>query len=325
MDFFTHIDIPHPQKQFSYADIFLLLGSCFAMNIGNSLKENKFNADVNPFGILYNPLSISKALQILLEGKKFQASDLFFHNGQWNSRMHHGAFSATSEEECLKQINTRLTISEERLKRVTCMIVTWGTAYVYRLHSTGEVVANCHKVPERYFLRERLSPDDIAKEWIPLLEKLFNLCPSLNIILTVSPIRHWKDGAHGNQLSKATLLLAADRIQEYYPERVSYFPAYEIMMDELREYRFYSEDMLHPSAQAVSYIWNAFCKNYLTPETLQAMKNWEEIVRALNHRPLHPESDAYQNFINQTMLKWKRLIDKFPYFGDEIDALKVSH
>ena len=320
MNFFTHIAISRPPRRFSYADRFLLLGSCFAQNMAGYMKENRFDMDVNPFGTLYNPASISRALWILLEGKTFSSSDLFRYGERWYSWMHQGSFSGMSEAECLETINPRLIHAEERLGGLSCLIITWGTAYIYRLRSTGEVVSNCHKVAGREFMRERLSVEDIVADWGELLGLLVNRCPSLQqIILSVSPIRHWKDGAHGNQLSKATLLLAAEQLEQKYLGFVQYFPAYEIMMDELRDYRFYADDMLHPSPQAVEYIWDSFRTNYLTEETLAVMEEWQQINQALHHRPLHPESDAYREFMHQTMLKLKRLQEKFPYFGDEKD------
>lgn len=194
------------------------------------------------------------------------------------------------------------------------MVITLGTAYVYRLKTTGEVVANCHKLPEKMFDRSMLSVEEIVSEWKGLLLSLWEQCPEMKLVFTVSPIRHIKDGAHGNQLSKATLLLSADALQKSFPERIAYFPAYEIMMDELRDYRFYADDMLHPSAFAVDYIWQRFTESYLSDEAKTFLKEWDEIRRAINHRPLHPESKAYKDFLSQTLLKMERLSGKFPSF-----------
>ena len=319
MNFFTNIAISHPPRRFSYADAYLLMGSCFAQNIGETMEANQFDIDVNPFGILYNPASIASALRQIVVGKPYGEADLFLWNGLWHSWMHHGGFSSASKGTCLANINARLVRASARMDRLTCLVVTWGTAYAYRLRQTGQVVSNCHKVPEREFVRERLSVASIVEDWTLLLDNLFSRNPQLSLILTVSPIRHWKDGAHGNQLSKATLLLAIDQLQERYPERIIYFPAYELMMDELRDYRFYAGDMLHPSEQAVSYIWEMFCENYLASETLEAMQEWQKIQKALSHRPLNPESEAYKQFQHQTMLKKQRFMEKFPYFGAQTD------
>ena len=315
MNFFTHIAISRPPCRFSYADRFLLLGSCFAQNMAGYMKENRFDMDVNPFGTLYNPASISRALRILLEGKTFSSSDLFRYGERWYSWMHQGSFSGMSEAECLETINPRLIHAEERLGGLSCLIITWGTAYIYCLRSTGEVVSNCHKVAGREFMRERLSVEDIVADWGELLGLLVNRCPSLQqIILSVSPIRHWKDGAHGNQLSKATLLLAAEQLEQKYPGLVQYFPAYEIMMDELRDYRFYADDMIHPAPLAIRHIWQRFADSWLKNESQELLKEWEAIKKALEHKPFHPESEAYRRFINQTLLKIERINQKFPFF-----------
>lgn len=204
------------------------------------------------------------------------------------------------------------------------MVITLGTAYVYRLKSTGKVVANCHKLPEKMFDRSMLSVAEIVSEWKGLLLSLWEQCPELKLLFTVSPIRHWKDGAHGNQLSKATLLLAVEALQTSYPERIAYFPAYEIMMDELRDYRFYANDMLHPSELAVDYIWQRFTENFLSDETKGFLKEWAEIQKAINHRPFQPKSEAYKRFLSQTLLKMERINEKFPFFDStkEMEIIK---
>ena len=204
------------------------------------------------------------------------------------------------------------------------MIVTFGTAWVYKLKSNGQIVANCHKLPEKMFEREMLSVQDITEDWKQVLRSLWEQNPELKLLFTVSPIRHWKDGAHGNQLSKATLLLAIEELQKEFPKQIFYFPAYEIMMDELRDYRFYADDMLHPSALAVEYIWQRFTESMLSDESKGILKEWGEIQKALNHKPFQPESEAYKQFISQTLLKIERLNEKFPYFDNtnETEILK---
>ena len=214
--------------------------------------------------------------------------------------------------------------SANGFRKTAYLVVTLGTAYVYRLKSSGEVVANCHKLPEKIFDRSMLTVAEIVSEWKELLLSLWEQNPELKILFTVSPIRHWKDGAHGNQLSKATLLLAVDELQSAYPERIAYFPAYEIMMDELRDYRFYATDMLHPSELAIDYIWQRFTENFLSDETKGILKEWAEIQKAINHRPFQPESDAYKRFISQTLLKMERINEKFPSFDltKEMEIIK---
>lgn len=324
MEFFTHISIPKTTFTCSYREQTLLLGSCFAENIGKKLEESKLPVDSNPFGILYNPSSIAEAIRTLLRPERFTGNDLFRYEGNYHSFAHHSRFSSPSETECLDGINNRLFHSSEYMRKAGRMIITWGTAYVYRLKSTGKIVSNCHKLPEKMFSREMLSVQEIVTDWKTLLLSVWEQNPDLKILFTVSPIRHWKDGAHGNQLSKATLLLAIEQIEKEFPERISYFPAYEIMMDELRDYRFYADDMVHPSVQAVEYIWLRFCKHILTEESREILKEWENIQKALNHKPFQPDSEAYKQFISQTLLKMERISKKIPSFDmtKEIKTLK---
>ncbi len=199
-------------------------------------------------------------------------------------------------------------------RRCRRLIITWGTSWVYRLKETGAIVGNCHKLPERNFVRQRLSVPDIVDDWKALLGELLHINPELKVLFTVSPIRHWKDGAHGNQLSKATLLLAIDELNQLFPEETAYFPSYEIMMDELRDYRFYADDMLHPSAQAIEYIWEQFVAHLVDAESQAVLKSCQEIQKAIAHKPFNPESEAYRQFILQTLLKIDRLNEKMTFF-----------
>jgi len=324
MQLYTYISFPKPYFLFSHVDRILTLGSCFAENIGNRLEDNKFTVDINPFGTLYNPSSAGMAIRTLIQPEQFTKDHLFQHEGIYHSFTHHSRFSASSEEECLSNINDRLDKSAEYLRKVNRLVITFGTAYVYKLKSNGQIVSNCHKLPEKMFIREILSVDEIVDEWKQLLLSLWEHNPKVKILFTVSPIRHWKDGAHENQLSKSTLLLATDILQKEYPEQIDYFPAYEIMMDELRDYRFYAEDMIHPSSQAIDYIWERFAENTISEDSRSILKEWNEIQKAINHKPFQPESEGYKQFIMQTLLKVERLNRKMPSFdvSKEIDLLK---
>lgn len=313
MNFRTQVEMPVKGGEIFHSDRIMLWGSCFTENIGNLLKENKFQCDVNPFGTLYNPLSIAKALHQVMEDKQYQSSDLFEAGGLWHSWMHHSAFSVSDKEACLDGINARMNESNSFLKECNWLIITWGTAYVYALKENEEVVGNCHKQPDKIFERRRLSVSEIVCEWTLLLEKLKQVNPDLKVVLTVSPIRHAKDGMHGNQLSKSTLLLAVDELCKTCPECI-YFPSYEIMMDELRDYRFYADDMMHPSKLAVEYIWECFGNTYFGDTTKGIMKEWQDISKRLNHKPFNPDSEAYRNFLSQIVLKINRLKEKLPYF-----------
>lgn len=322
MNFRTQVERPEKVTEIRYSDRMLLLGSCFAENIGKLLLANKFCCDVNPYGILYNPLSIAKALEEMLEGKTYSEKDLFEADGMWHSWMHHSNFSSdSSAEECLHRINGRLIKASESLASTEWLIVTWGTAFVYE--HEGQVVGNCHKQPDRLFVRRRLSVDEIVEKWAGILSNYKKLNPSLKVLFTVSPIRHAKDGMHGNQLSKSTLLLAIDQFCEMF-SYCHYFPSYEILMDELRDYRFYADDMLHPSSMAVEYIWECFCQTYFSKDTLQTMKEWNEIQKALQHKPFRPQSEGYRQFLSQIMLRIERMKQKFPYI-DAQNELELCH
>ena len=247
MNFSTPVELPSDLPRFTQADELLLMGSCFATNIGALLADARFRPDVNPFGVLYNPLSVSTALRELVTGRLYKEEDLFFFRECWHSPMHHGDFSSPFAEEVLQRINIRLQTAHERIHHLNCLMLTFGTAWVYEQKSTGHVVANCHKQPESVFTRRRLSVQEIVSDYTSLFSGLIARNPKLKVILTVSPIRHVRDGMHANQLSKATLLLAIDQLQTSFSGHVFYFPAYELLLDELRDYRFYADDMVHPS------------------------------------------------------------------------------
>ena len=313
MNFQTSVELPAGLPPICHTDHILLMGSCFAENIGALLADAKFRLEQNPFGILYNPLSISSALREIAAKKEYTEKDLFAYRGLWHSPMHHGSFSASTPEETLQHINGRLQQAHQAMQELGWLILTFGTAYVYEQKETGKVVANCHKLPENNFNRRLLSVAEIVEEYTSLITDLAAGNPNLKILFTVSPIRHIRDGMHANQLSKSTLLLAIDRLQQLFPQYAFYFPSYEIVLDELRDYRFYAEDMLHPSPLAVRYLWQRFSETFFSAETKQVMIEVDDIRRDLAHKPFHPESEAYQRFLGQIVLKIERLIGKYPY------------
>ena len=313
IDYCTYIDIHKSHLNITYKDRLMFMGSCFADNIGGKMTDCRFNVVVNPFGVLYNPLSLSSGCRRLLRPETFTEEDLFLYDGMYHSFMHHGKFSDTTVENSLDKINESLAFAAGHFRETGYLIITFGTAYVFRHKDRDKVVANCHKLPAMQFERELLTIDEIVDEWSTLLEDMVAEKPSLKVIFTVSPIRHMKDGAHFNQISKSTLLLAQQLLAEKYPGRISYFPAYELMMDELRDYRFYASDMIHPSEIAIDYIWERFCDTYMDAATKDTMKEVENIRRALNHRPLNPSTESYKQFLLQTMQKIKLFKDKYPY------------
>lgn len=300
MEFSTRVPIPKSAVQIGYDSRMMLFGSCFSENIGRYLLDNKFRVNINPFGILYNPQSIAVAVNRILDNQPFSETDLVYRNGMFHSFMHHGMFSAQTENECLSLISSRFSEAVAQISETDVFLITFGSAYVYRLRETGETVGNCHKFPSEMFSRSRLSVNDIITEWIQLIVRLLEMNSNAKFIFTVSPIRHWKDGAHENQLSKSILHLAIDALQKEFADSVGYFPAYEIMLDELRDYRFYADDMMHPSDMAISYIWERFSETYFSAETYKIVSEWQSIRRALNHRPLNQNGTEYKNFLQQT-------------------------
>ena len=316
MDFRTIVELPKKQAIIHHCDKILLMGSCFAEGIGKMFIDDKFVCTSNPYGVLYNPLSIECALKELLQRKFYTIKDpaLVKYNG-WHSLHHHGSFSALALEDCVKNINSGLEQTYQNFFQTKILFITWGTAWVYRWQQSGEIVANCHKIPSSFFVRERLDVDTIVNSYSKLITQLLEkVNPELKVIFTVSPVRHMKDGFHENQLSKSILLLAIEALQKSFDEQVFYFPSYEIMMDELRDYRFYADDMLHPSLLAQNFIWQRLAEYYFSDECHMIIKKWDEIKKGLAHKPFHPESAEYKAFLCQIVLKINQLKEKYPYF-----------
>lgn len=313
MDFRTKINIPKSDFSFSHRSKLMVFGSCFSENIGEQLSRSKFDVNVNPFGILYNPASIAQVLRRVMLNDPFSERDLFSHNGLYHSMLHHGDYSNVDAELCLDNINESLGKASADLLKSDCLLITFGTAFVYRFAETGNVVSNCHKLPASSFTRDRLSVDEILDEWVLLIKELRLQNPTLKILFTVSPIRHWKDGAHENQLSKSTLLLAIDQIRKQVDD-VLYFPSYEIVLDELRDYRFYADDMVHPSSSAVNYIWERFRETYFDEETESILSQWNKIAQSIAHRPINKGTESHKYFLRQTLLKLEEFQYKYPYF-----------
>ncbi len=312
MQWITPVELPVGLPPVTYRHRILLMGSCFAENIGKQFVESGFTVDVNPTGVLYNPLSISTALREIYAGRVYRECDLFCYRGCWHSPMHHGSFSAEQPEEALQRINTRMQQAHNTLSGIHWLMLTFGTAYVYERAVTGELVANCHQLPEKEFHRRRLTVDEIVADYSVLLSELWQQNPELNVLFTVSPIRHVRDGLHANQLSKSTLLLAIEALQAAFPGRVHYFPSYEIVLDELRDYRFFADDLVHPTSLAISYLWERFGKVFFSAETQSVMKEVAEIRKALAHKPFHPDSEEHKRFLGQLVLKIERLKGKYP-------------
>lgn len=295
MKLYTSVDIVPSARQIGYGDKILLLGSCFADNIGAKFAEHYFQATINPFGTLYNPASIAAAIT------NVGNSQLVEHNGLWHSMMHHGAFSGKDKEQLIARCEQSRALLQRALMEASTVVVTFGTAWVYEME--GQVVANCHKLPANRFTRRCLTVDEIVEMWQPIVASM----PDKHWIFTVSPIRHVKDGLHANQISKAILLQAVDQLGQ------SYFPSYEIMMDELRDYRFYAEDMVHPSAVAVEYIWQRFVDTYMNKDTQTEMRVLNQLWRDNQHRMLHPDTDEACTFLQRLAERKAQLQQRYPW------------
>lgn len=300
MDFRTPLPVQPSEFHLSHADRVMILGSCFAENIGLRLKESGFRVTINPFGVLYNPASVGMALNRLAMNYPFRDEELVEHDGFFHSFSHHSSFSGVDAQSTLQRINASFKQAVHDLQHVDCLILTFGTAWVYTLPSTDQIVANCHKLPEDSFLRRRLTVNEIEYFYIELLEMLFQEKPDLKVLFTVSPIRHLKDGLHENTLSKSTLHLAIDGLCESF-DHVYYYPAYELMMDDLRDYRFYAEDMVHPSITAQRYIWDHFSDSCFSKPTKEIVRQVQQIRKAMEHKPFHPEDESYKRFAKKNI------------------------
>lgn len=309
--FRTEVPVPESPVKFSYHTRLLFMGSCFTEHMGRRLWDYKFRINLNPFGIVFNPLSIHQHIQLLLKDQLFKPEDLFYHQDLWHSFQHHGRFSGPDPILTTKRMNEALTTAREDLLRSQWLVITLGSAFVYEHLATGQVVANNHKLPEGEFRRYMLDADKIVDTLGTTIQQLRKHNAKLNVILSVSPVRHLKDGAAGNQLSKATLVVAAHKIAQQC-DYVQYFPAYEIMMDDLRDYRFYDTDMIHPSGVAIDYIWDKFQKAYIDRRVLPIMQQVEEIRLALTHRPFNASTEGHKNFLKRNLVKAMQLKAAYP-------------
>jgi hypothetical protein len=315
-NFQTIVKIPDFKWKTGYQKLTFFIGSCFTENIGNKLSDLKYPVDINPFGILYNPISVAHGLHFLLQNKKFVEEDLILHDGLWHSFFHHGRFSSPDAKKTVLAINERIESSSLFLKKASFLFLSFGTAWVYEYKTSGQTVSNCHKIPDKEFRRFRLTPGEIVEEYRQILGEIWKINPELKVIFTVSPIRHWKDGAIENQRSKSTLLLAADQIIRGFGEdRCNYFPSYEIMMDELRDYRFYDEDMIHLSSSAINHIWNIFQKSLIDEESQIVSKKVQNILSAVNHKPANMFTQRHLGFLSESLQKTNQLSQEYPYLN----------
>jgi len=283
-------------NQIDYNADILMFGSCFSENIGNKLSYFKFPVIVNPFGILFHPKAIENLILNAINKKVYTENDIFFHNERWHCFDTHSKLSNPSKGNLIASLNSNIKLTNDQIGKSTHIIITLGTAWMYRFIETNTIVANCHKVSQKKFLKEILSADEISESLASIITLIKSINKNASIILTVSPVRHLKDGFIENQLSKSRLITAIHNVIDKR-HNVSYFPSYEIMMDELRDYRFYAEDMLHPNQMAINYIWERFSKTWISDTAKETMIEVENIRKGLAHKPFNEHSEQHQQFL----------------------------
>lgn len=302
--FRTTFGIAAPLQRIGLPDRLFSIGSCFSDHIGGLLQAHKFRILSNPFGVIFDPLSIFGALRMALGEAQVQEGLYVEQEGVWRHFQFHSDVHAYTEAALREALQAQCAAAGAQLRQSRFLLLTVGTAFVFRELESGQVVANCHKQPARRFGQELLSPEQIAQDFGALLPLL---PPDMQVVLTVSPVRHTRNGMPDNQLSKSILRYACHLMQQQAPERVHYFPAYELLMDDLRDYRFYAEDMVHPSTQAVRYVWERFAACWLDGAAQDFLPRWEKILRALSHRPFHPHTPAHQQFLQKLLLQLTEL------------------
>lgn len=317
MQFTTQIPISAGDHPIDYTSGIVCLGSCFAVNIGHKFDYFKFRNMTNPFGILFHPEALEKFIGYAVIKKTFTEDDIFYHNERWHCFDAHSDLSHTDKEILLQRLNDAVAATYQELKQASHIIITLGTAWVYRNTQTGNLVANCHKVPQKQFTKELLPVAAIKQNLQNILNLLEKVNPLLTVIFTVSPVRHIKDGFTQNQWSKSNLISALHEMLAVHPSGVRglYFPSYEIMMDELRDYRFYAEDMIHPSQTAINYIWERFTQAWITPEAQQTMQQIDTIQKGLQHRSFNPDSEQHKAFLVKLDDKIKALKKQHPHIS----------
>ena len=298
-----------------YQSKLVLLGSCFAENMAERFEYYKFQTTTNPFGIIFNPLSIENIVVNSLNKTYYTDADVFYHNEQWHCYDVHSKLSHSSKDELLKQLNNLIDRTNSELHNASHIIITLGTAWVYKFNETNKIVADCHKVPQSNFTKVLLSIEDISASLHRIVDSIQSVNPNAKFIFTVSPVRHIKDGFVENNVSKSYLISSIYNVLQVPPlgVRGQYFPSYELLMDELRDYRFYADDMLHPNQTAINYIWEKFNDVWMHPETLSTMTLVDSIQKGLQHKPFNPQTQAHLAFIENLEAKKRALQNQFPH------------
>ncbi|HLO80228.1 MAG TPA: GSCFA domain-containing protein [Chitinophagaceae bacterium] len=317
MDFRRELIIkPFPEK-INIKDPIMLVGSCFSDNLGEKLQHNRFNAMINPSGTMFNPISITRALTSYITGRPYDHSMIFKTQEWWTSWDHHTRFSHADPDALLGMVNSSLNEAHDFLRKTKWLIITLGSAWVYQLEN-GDVVANCHKVPADKFRKKLLAVEDVLSALDNLIHRLFIYSPGIKIMFTISPVRHLRDGFIENNRSKAVLIQAVHHLVDKF-SNLYYFPSYELVIDDLRDYRFYSEDMVHPNYQATEYVWQKFVAACMDRATLSVMEEINQINAARAHKPFQPDSEAHKKFRRKQYDTLIRLAEEYPFIDWQHD------
>ncbi len=314
MNLQTKIPLRSKEPKIDYGSEVFMLGSCFTENVGEKFEYYKFKNYINPFGILFHPKAVETFLWMATQGEQYTETDLFNFNEQWHCFDAHSSLSNRDKDILLRSLNEGLHSAKKKIESATHVCITLGTAWVYRLKALDMVVANCHKIPQKEFDKELLSIPEIDQCLHNCIHMIRSLNASAQIIFTISPVRHIKDGFVENNRSKSCLIEAVHKVLESGPN-LSYFPSYEIMMDELRDYRFYNADMVHPSDTAIQYIWERFSEVWISEETKKTMIRVEEIQKGLSHRAFNPDSDQHISFLKKMESKKSKLQEEYPFMN----------
>ena len=313
MQFRTPIPIPKSNCPIDYNSKIMSLGSCFAVNMAAKLDYFKFQNSSNPFGILFHPLAIEKLIDFAVSGKQFTENDVFFYNDRWHCFDVHSDLSNSSKEDLLASLNALIKSTNQHITESTHIVITYGTSWIYRNIESDFIVANCHKVPQKQFKKELLSVEEIQECIGNTVRLIQSVNPICSIIFTVSPVRHIKDGFVQNQWSKANIISALHKTFDFRRSTVSYFPSYEIMMDELRDYRFYAEDMLHPNQVAIDYIWKRFKETTISETAFGTMDEVLTVQKSLSHKPFNPKSESHLKFESKVREKITKLESEYSF------------
>jgi hypothetical protein len=316
--FRTEVTIAPSAVKMDYKTRFTTIGSCFSNSIGEKLTDNKFDCLINPFGTVFNPISIHQLVKLACDNKPPDENSYVFTEEVWRNYQLHSSFFSKVKTELEDKIKSTIVSVHDYLQTADYLIITYGTAFVYEKNDTKQLVANCHKQPNQ-FTKRLLTVEEIAESFKTMMEALHKINPGCKVILTVSPVRHLKDTLELNSVSKSVLRIASHQLVS---SAVVYFPAYEFVLDDLRDYRFYEADMIHPSQQAIDYIWSKFSECYFTESTKNFIKQWKEIKAALNHRPFNPEGEAHRKFLQKILEKLFEL-NKITDLQKEIDQLQT--